>query len=90
MKRAYVKAYNKLKKMGVPVFVHIDSDIRDGGFSISAEEENSERWVNYYAGCGSFNFWNGYAVNPKLTKVLDDYRLYAEWANPGSLSVYQK
>ena len=90
MDRAYIKAYNELKKMGVPVFVHIDSDIRDGGFSISAEEENSEQWVNYYAGCGSLNFWNGDNVNPKLTDVLDKHKLYAEWANPGSLSVYQK
>ena len=90
MKRAYIKAYNKLKKMGVPVFVHIDSDIRDGGFSISAEEENSEMWVNYYAGCGSFDFWGGDNVNPKLTDVLDKHKLYAEWVNPGMLSVYQK
>jgi len=90
MKRAYIKAYNELKKMGVPVFVHIDSDIRDGGFSINAEEENSEMWVNYYAGCGSFDFWNGESVNPKLTKVLNDYGLFAEWVNTGGLSVYQK
>jgi len=90
MKRAYVEAYNKLKKMGVPVFVHIDSDIRDGGFSISGEEENSQMWVNYYAGCGSFDFWGGDNVNPKLTDVLDKHKLYAEWVNPGMLSVYQK
>ena len=89
MKRVYIKAYNELKKMGVPVFVHSD-DNRHGNFSISAEENDSELWVNYYAGCGSFDFWHGDNINPKLTEVLDDYRLYAEWNNPGSLSVFQK
>jgi len=87
MKRAYIKAFNALKKLGVPVFEHGDDK---GNFSISGEEENSEMWVNYYAGCGSFDFWGGDNVNPKLTKVLDDYKLYAEWVNPGMLSVYQK
>ena len=87
MKRAYIKAFNALKKLGVPVYEHGDDN---GNFSISAEDENSELWVNYYAGCGSFDFWGGDNVSPKLTKVLDNCKLYAEWVNPGRLSVYQK
>jgi hypothetical protein len=35
-------------------------------------------WVNYYAGCGSFDFWGGDNVNPKLTDVLDKHKLYAD------------
>ena len=42
MKRIYIKAFNKLTKMGVPVYEHHDDK---GNFSISAEDEGSSNWV---------------------------------------------
>ena len=47
MKREYIKAFNELKKMGVPVYVRDDMN---GRFQISAEEPESYLWVDYYDG----------------------------------------
>jgi hypothetical protein len=47
MKRQYIKAFNALKKLGVPVYVRDDMD---GRFQISAEEPDSYKWADYYEG----------------------------------------
>jgi hypothetical protein len=82
MKRIYIKAYNELKKMGVPVYVREDMD---GRFQISGEDSESYKWADYYD-----DYRDGWAfgVNPKVDEVLRKYGLFAEWINPGELGVY--
>ena len=81
MDTRYRKAFNALKKMGVPVYVREDMD---GRFQISAECAESERWVSYYACPESWVF----GVHPKLDHTLREHGLFAEWINPGELGVY--
>lgn len=81
MKRTYIKAFNALKKMGVHVYEHVDDN---GNFSISSEEAGSDQWVSYYCMDPSWIF----GVHPTLVKTLSRFGLYAEWVNPGRLSVY--
>ena len=92
MKRNARTAYNALKKIGAPV--------REGWggnehFSISAEsnfckEYNNEYWAEYYVMTdGGFQeIMDGFGVNKKITAILEKHGLYAEWYNPGVLSVY--
>jgi hypothetical protein len=84
MKRQYIKAFNTLKKLGVPVYEHSDDQ---GNFSISTEVSTDELWANYYDGWSipGWEFW----VNPKITETLRNLGLFAEWVNPGRLSVYE-
>jgi hypothetical protein len=85
MKRAYIKAFNKLAKLGCPVYEHYDDD---GNFSISAEDAMSDTWLNYYDG-------DSYLENPefgksgRLCQILRDHGLFAEWVNPARASVYE-
>ena len=82
MQRIYIKAFNALKKLGVPVYEHGDDN---GNFSISAEVSGADQWVNYYDG---YLLWNGESTNPALDSTLRQFGLYAEWVNPGRLAVY--
>jgi hypothetical protein len=84
MKRTYLKAYNALKKLGVPVYVRDDMD---GRFQISAEEPESHLWLDYYDGDFIPNWVFG--VHPKIDEVLHKCGLFAEWINPGELGVYE-
>jgi len=83
MKRTYIKAYNALKKLGVPVYVRDDMD---GRFQISAEEPDSYKWADYYA---TYNPGWIFGVNPKIDAVLSKCGLHSEWINPGELGVYE-
>jgi hypothetical protein len=82
MKRIYIKAFNALKKMGVPVYEHVDDN---GNFSIDAEASEADGWADYYTRSSDWIF----GVSPSLDKVLTKHGLYGEWVNPGRLSVYQ-
>jgi hypothetical protein len=82
MKRKYIKAFNALKKLGVPVYVRDDMG---GRFQISAEDPDSYKWANYYHSPSSWDF----GVNPKIDEVLSQSKLFAEWINPGELGVYE-
>ncbi len=79
--KKFCKAYNELVKMGVPVYTR--DDIKN--FQISAENENSWEWVNYY---NEMSVWP-FGVNPKLEAVLEKHGLHSEWINPGELGVYE-
>ena len=81
MQRKYIKAFNTLKKMGVPVYVHANDA---GNFSISSEEPESLQWADYYTMNREWLF----GVHPDVDTVLRKQGLYAEWVNPGRLSVY--
>ena len=82
MKRIYIKAFNELKKLGVPVYEREDMD---GRFQISAEEPESSQWVSYYESPINWVF----GVNPKVDNVLRKYGLFCEWINAGELGVYE-
>lgn len=84
MRRAYIKAYNELKKMGVPVYVRDDMD---GRFQISGEDPESYRWADYYEG-DVHEGWI-FGVNPKIEKTLSKFGLFCEWINAGELGVYE-
>lgn len=82
MKRTYIKAFNELKKLGCPVFVHPDAPEQ---FDINAEDPVSYLWADYYEG----DYRDGwiFGVNPKVEEVLGKYGLFSEWVNPGHLRV---
>ena len=84
MKRQYIKAFNTLKKLGVPVYEHADDQ---GNFSISTEWDNSGLWADYYDGW-SIPGWE-FGVNPKITETLHNLGLHAEWQNPGRLVIWE-
>lgn len=88
MKANFKKAFNELQRMGAPVY--------EGGwngedtFRISGEDnydadKNFYLWADYYA-----MDYGDFGVNPEITKVLDKFGLFAEWVNPGVLSVYNQ
>ena len=87
------KAFDTLKRMGVPVYDHGE----DGTFIISAEENTDDNtWADYYDGPSLEHLnkttgeWEwSFGVNPKIERALDKFGLYAEWINPGSLGVYE-
>lgn len=82
MKRNYRNAYNALKKIGAPVIDHGGDE-----FFISAENNVTEIWADYYMmGMGS-SFVDDFGVNKKIGAILDKYGLFAEWQNPGCLAV---
>lgn len=83
MKRKYIKAFNQLQKLGVPVYEHSDDQ---GNFSISAEECDSYKFCDYHA--YAREDWE-FGVSPVITETLRNLGLFAEWVNPGRLSVYE-
>jgi hypothetical protein len=83
MKKPFIKAFDELKKLGVPVFENSDHQAR-GNFAISAEHPESFKFCDYYSENPAWNF----GVSPKLEAVLRKHGLYAEWRDPGSLNVY--
>ena len=86
MKRNYKKAYTKLKNMGCPVIE--GGDRGEDTFRISAEQNcedvNETVWADY-----NNMGWGLFGVNTVITNILDDNGLYAEWINPGVLSVQE-
>lgn len=82
MKRNFRTAFNRLKKLGVPVY---ERDDMEGRFQISAEDPESHKWCNYYEGPASWIF----GVNPQVEGNLGKCGLFSEWINPGELGVYK-
>jgi len=86
MKQNYRTAYNALKKMGAPVILG-GYDGQDT-FRISAEDNVTQVWADYYEmsdGCDA-GFEMG--VSNKINTVLEANGLFAEWINPGVLGVW--
>jgi hypothetical protein len=80
------QAYRQLLKAGCPVR-------KDGGyaqygglFCISAEEGNSEEWLNYYP--ASYTTWQNGTISDRLNDKLEAKGLYAEWYNAAVAVVY--
>ena len=79
------RAFEALKKIGAPVNHLGEGWTGESLFSISGEDNYPEIWADYYKEyLGEFTF----GVNPKITKILDKYKLYCEWYNAGVLEVY--
>lgn len=84
MNGKFSRVFNKLKAMGVPVYEHPDDS---GNFSIDAEADGAERWVDYYGNPVREDLVFG--VHLDLEKVLQQLGMFAEWVNPGRLAVYE-
>ena len=86
MERHARNAYNTLKKLGVPMYIHEGESYH---FLISAEENYDTVWADYYAMTdGVYGDLCDFGVNNAINKVLDDYGLFSEWQNPGALGVF--
>ena len=83
MKANHRKAYNALKRLGVPVFERND---HPDGFFISAEHAESYKWVDYW---NEYSRFPDFGVNSKIREVLKPLELFAEWENPACLGVYE-
>lgn len=80
MKREYRTAFNKLRKIGVPV-----KDYGEDGFVISAEENYETVWADFYRENDAS--LDDFGVNHKINDILNDHGLFAEWENGGVLGV---
>ena len=73
------RAFEELQKIGAPI------KVRDGELIISAEENDTEMWADYYSP-GAYGL-DDFGVNKKINKILEARGLFAEWINPGCLGV---
>lgn len=80
MKRQYKKAFTQLKKLGVPVYEHVDWA---EGFDIDAEHPDSYLWLDYW----DRPQWD-FGINPKIDEILTKHGLFAEWVNPAHARVF--
>ena len=88
MKRNARTAYDKLKALGVPMYIH---DGETYHFLISAEENYDTIWADYYAmtdGVMYYDDLDDFGVNEKINAILDQHGLFCEWQNPGALAVF--
>jgi hypothetical protein len=84
MKKNMRYAYNALKKIDCPVI-----DRGEENFDISAENNVTEIWADYYMMGMGGTFVDDFGVSKRINRILDRYGLYAEWQNPGCLSVWE-
>jgi hypothetical protein len=73
------KCFKHLQKLGCPVKEWHDKS--RGHFWISAEEENSDEWLDYY----SMTLCAG---SERLNKIMNSYGLWFEWQNSAVAHVY--
>ena len=85
MQRNYRTAFNALKKMGAPV-IEGGYDGEDT-FRISAEDNVSYTWADYYQMTDGDGTGYLMGVSNRINNILDKNGLYAEWINPGVLAV---
>ena len=89
------RAFNALKKIGVPVYHLGEGWSGQALFTVSGEDNYPEIWADYYAAPWHGAQWHeevscldDFGVNKKINKILKKYKLCAEWYNPGVLEVY--
>jgi len=86
MKQHARTAYNMLKKIGVPMYIHEEEPYH---FLISAEENYGTVWADYWAmSDGAYGDLDDFGVNEKINTILDQHGLFCEWLNAGALGVY--
>ena len=79
MESQFNQAFDVLKSLDVPVYVHADDN---GNFSISAPSEDV---ADYWAAPSNWVF----GVHPDIDEILREHGLFAEWVNPERLAVYK-
>ena len=87
MKHKYRTAFNQLKKIGVPVYEGGYNG--DDTFRISAEENYTIVWADYYREFGG-SLLDDMGVNHRINDILSANGLYAEWENGGVLGVSEQ
>jgi len=85
MQKNYKLAFNALKKIGCPVIEGGYND-EEHMFRISGEENHTVQWADYDHIIGD-SVLDDFGVNHEINKILDKHGLFAEWQNPGVLSV---
>lgn len=87
MKTNAKKAFEALKKIGVPVNENKWTNDESEHFTISGEDNYPEIWADYY---NEYNLGStdDFGVSLKINKILDKFGLFAEWYNPGVLCVF--
>tara|TARA_R110000868_G_scaffold384771_1_gene652369 strand:- start:944 stop:1195 length:252 start_codon:yes stop_codon:yes gene_type:complete len=76
------KAFDELTAMGVPV---VEFSHYSGYFQLSAEEQNSSMWVDYYN-----HDLGDFGISDKIHAVLDKHGLFAEWENAAIAVVWDE
>jgi hypothetical protein len=80
VKRKFRTAFNKLEKMGVPVY---EREWTHTNFVIDAEEGHAV-WADYHR-----PDFGSMGVSQKIVDVLDKYGLHTQWIDAGTLGVYE-
>lgn len=88
MTKNHRTAFDRLKKLGCPVFERAD-DSRT--FFISAESNgvDGNLWADYYDGPSMLSVYDEFGVDKRINAILEPLGLFAEWQNPGCLSVWE-
>ena len=82
MNNQFQKAFDALEKMGCPVIEGVDS------FCINGEDNGAVCWADYYCKFPG-GVLDDFGVNNKINAILEKFKLFAEWNNPGMLGVYE-
>lgn len=75
------KAFNALKKLGLPVKENATA-ANDGLFWIDSEETGGEEHLSYWGEDSRFG-------SVKLWEVLDKHNMFFEWYNPAFANIYK-
>lgn len=87
------KALEALQAIKAPVFVHENSRyhfVISGELNFDPEYDNGY-WADYYVmtdGADTQVDMDDFGISNKIVKILDEHQLYAEWADPGTLRIY--
>ena len=88
MTKNHRTAFNRLKKLGCPVFERKD---KPNTFFVSAESSGTDGmlWADYYDHAG-ISRYDDFGVDKRVDEVLKPLGLFAEWENPGCLTVWER
>ena len=81
MEKHAKKAYDTLVALGVPV---VEFSHYGGHFQISAEEETSDFWLDYY----DTHQLGDFGIHKDIHAILDKNGLFAEWADCAIASIH--
>lgn len=95
MKRHARAAATALKKIGAPVYDHLEGE-NGAYFIIGAElrDDKDTYYCDYYQYQvkeqldGNGEIINAFGIREDVHKILSKHSLFAEWINPGQVGVY--
>lgn len=90
------KAFEELQAMGAPVFRNADTE-QAGNFKMSGEDNFNDAgiaWADYWQEFTrehvneQGDIVNAFGVHQTVWDVLNKHRLFAEWDNPGCVTIW--